>query len=291
MLYQSAAGGRWQACAGPVTVPAMLPEIRTAEGFTYRESGRADAPALALLHGIGSTSAAWRLQYGPLGEHFRVVAWDAPGYGGSAPLAGESPPAEDYARALARWLDALGIREAILGTNSWGTPTAVVFARLFPQRVRALVLGGPAAGWGWLPREERDRRLASRIKRARTLGMKTMREDDANELVAPGASDEVRQWIRSAEGLRVEGYVQAAHMLAAVDVVREATGLACPARVVAGELDKRTPPDANAKRIAAAMANARLVMIEDCGHLPHLEHPGRFNAEVLEAAREAGRPA
>ena len=116
-----------------------------------------------------ATSAAWRLQYGPLGERFRVVAWDAPGYGGSKPLPDDSPGAEDYARALARLMDALGVREAILGTNSWGTPTGVVFARLYPQRARALVLGGPAAGWGWLPKEERDRRLASRVRRARIV--------------------------------------------------------------------------------------------------------------------------
>src|SRR5687767_1628716 len=78
---------------------AMLPESQAAAGVSYRESGRKDAPVLVLLHGIGSTSAGWRLQYGPLGERFRVIAWDAPGYGGSAPLAGEAPPVEAYARA------------------------------------------------------------------------------------------------------------------------------------------------------------------------------------------------
>jgi pimeloyl-ACP methyl ester carboxylesterase len=269
----------------------MLPEPKTAAGLTYRESGRADAPALVLLHGIGSTSAGWRLQYGPLGEHFRVVGWDAPGYGGSRPLPGDSPAAEDYAQALARLLDALGIRQAIVGTNSWGTPTGVVFARLFPERVRALVLGGPTAGWGWLPAEERGRRLAARIKRVKTLGVKRMREDDAGELVAPGTRAEVIQWIRSAEGLSPEGYAQAARMMAAVDVAREAAQVKCPARVVAGELDKRTPPDSNAKRIAAALPKASLVMIPDCGHLPHLEHPDKFNAVVLEVLKEVGQPA
>ena len=78
----------------------MLPEPKFAADITYRESGGKDAPALVLLHGIGSTSAGWRLQYGPLGEHFRVIAWDAPGYGGSQPLPGEAPSAEAYARAL-----------------------------------------------------------------------------------------------------------------------------------------------------------------------------------------------
>ena len=67
----------------------------------WREAGAANgAPALVLLHGIGSTSAGWRLQYGPLGERFRVLAWDAPGYGGSTPLPGDSPSPEAYAQAL-----------------------------------------------------------------------------------------------------------------------------------------------------------------------------------------------
>jgi pimeloyl-ACP methyl ester carboxylesterase len=258
----------------------MLPESKSAAGFTYRESGRPDAPALVLLHGIGSTSAGWRLQYGPLGERFRVVAWDAPGYGGSTPLPGEAPSTEDYARALGRLLDALGIREAVIGTNSWGTPTGVAFARLFPQRVRALVLGGPAAGYGSLPKEERERRLAARLARVAELGMKKMREDDAPELVAPGTRAEVIGWITGAEGLHPEGYAQAMRMLAAADVAREAASVRCPVRVVSGELDKRTPPETNAKRIAAAAPNATLQMVPDCGHLPHLEYPEVFNAAV-----------
>jgi pimeloyl-ACP methyl ester carboxylesterase len=258
----------------------MLPESKSAAGFTYRESGRPDAPALVLLHGIGSTSAGWRLQYGPLGERFRVVAWDAPGYGGSKPLPGEAPSTEDYARALGGLLDALGIREAIVGTNSWGTPTGVAFARLNPQRVRALVLGGPAAGYGSLPKEERERRLAARLARVAELGMKKMREDDAPELVAPGTRAEVIGWITGAEGLHPEGYAQAMRMLAAADVAREAASVRCPVRVVSGELDKRTPPETNAKRIAAAAPNATLQMVPDCGHLPHLEYPEVFNAAV-----------
>jgi pimeloyl-ACP methyl ester carboxylesterase len=259
----------------------MLPETKTAADFTFRESGRRDALPLVLFHGIGSTSAGWRLQYGPLGAHFRVIAWDAPGYGGSKPLAGEAPSVEDYAQAAARLLDALGIHTAFVGTNSWGTPTGVVFARLFPQRVQALVLGGPTSGWGWMPAEERARRLAARIERVRTLGVVKMRATDAPELVAPGTRAEVLEWLKGAEGLNVAGYTQAAHMLAAVDVPREAAAVKCPATVVAGEMDRRTPPETNAKKIAAALPGSSLLMLPNCGHLPHLEYPDRFNAVVL----------
>jgi pimeloyl-ACP methyl ester carboxylesterase len=259
----------------------MLPEPKTAAGLTYRESGRPDAPALVLLHGIGSTSAGWRLQYEPLGRHFRVIAWDAPGYGGSKPLPVEAPGAEDYARALARLLDALGVASAIIGTNSWGTPTGVVFARRYPARVRALVLGGPTAGWGALPEEERAQRLAARLEHVAALGVKKMREQDAPELVAPGTRAEVLEWLKGAEGLSVAGYSQAARMMAAVDVPREIASVACPVTVVSGAQDRRTPPEAHARRIAAAAPNATLQMVPDCGHLPHLEHPEVFNAAVL----------
>ena len=268
----------------------MLPESQSAAGVTYRESGRNDAPALVLLHGIGSTSAGWRLQYGPLGERFRVIAWDAPGYGGSAPLAGEAPPVEAYARALAGLLDALGIQAALVGTNSWGTPTGVAFARLYPQRVRGLVLGGPTAGWGAEPLDERERRAAARIARVTELGMKKMRVEDAADLVAPGTRAEVLDWIRGAEGLHAAGYAQAVRMMAAVDVAREIAAVTCPVRVVSGELDTRTPPAANSKRIAAAAPNATLQMVPNCGHLPHLEYPEVFNAAVLQVLRALGQP-
>jgi pimeloyl-ACP methyl ester carboxylesterase len=268
----------------------MLPEPKTAADITYRESGRPDAPALVLLHGIGSTSAAWRLQYGPLGERFRVIAWDAPGYGGSKPLADEAPAAEAYARALARLLDALGVQEAIVGTSSWGTPTGVVFARLYPERVRALVLGGPTSGWGWMPEAERARRLAARLERVTTLGVEKMRAADAPELVAPGTRAEVLGWLQGAAGLSVPGYAQAARMLAAVDVPREIAAVRCPVTVVAGEQDRRTPPETNAKKIAAALPGAALLMIPHCGHLPHLEHPERFNALVLETSAARATP-
>ena len=269
----------------------MLPESQAAAAVTYRESGRRDAPALVLLHGIGSTSSAWRLQYGPLGERFRVIAWDAPGYGGSAPLAGEAPTAEAYARALAGLLDALAVRTALIGTNSWGTPTGVAFARLYPQRVRGLVLGGPAAGWGAEPPAERERRAAARIARVTELGMRKMREEDAADLVAPGTRAEVLQWIKGTEGLHAAGYAQAVRMMAAADVARDIAAVRCPVTVVSGELDRRTPPETNAKRIVAAAPQATLRVVPRCGHLPHLEFPEAFNAAVLEMHAAIGQPA
>jgi len=79
--------------------------------------------------------------------------------------------------------------------------------------------------------------------------------------------------------------------MAAADVAREAAHVKCPVRILSGELDQRTPPEQHAKRIAAALPNGALQMIPNCGHLPHLEHPGVFNAAVLEILASVPQPA
>ena len=59
--------------------------------FTCSEAG-AGTP-LVLLHGIGSAARAFDDQLAGLSDRLHVIAWDAPGYGGSTPLAPESPKA------------------------------------------------------------------------------------------------------------------------------------------------------------------------------------------------------
>ncbi len=64
--------------------PVQMLEISGATQ-AYRESGSGEQ-VLVLLHGISSGSGSWVQQLETLGHHFRVIAWDAPGYGLSDPL-------------------------------------------------------------------------------------------------------------------------------------------------------------------------------------------------------------
>ena len=67
-----------------MSLPALL-TIETERGaIAYRRAG--DGPPLVCLHGIGSGSASWAAQLEALAARFDVIAWDTPGYGGSAPL-------------------------------------------------------------------------------------------------------------------------------------------------------------------------------------------------------------
>ncbi|HEX2809418.1 MAG TPA: alpha/beta hydrolase [Kineosporiaceae bacterium] len=96
-------------------------DVVTACGLkiTYRRAGSGDA--LVLLHGgFGFDSRAWQPQFNELADEFTVVAWDAPGCGGS-----EDPPGSfriaDYADCLAGFLTALGLRRPhVLGISFGG---------------------------------------------------------------------------------------------------------------------------------------------------------------------------
>ena len=67
-----------------VTDPAPM---KTRDGrFGYEAAGDSALPPLVFLHGIGGAARAWRGQLDFFADRFRTIAWDMPGYGGSAPL-------------------------------------------------------------------------------------------------------------------------------------------------------------------------------------------------------------
>ena len=75
----------------------------------YREHGA--GPTIVLLHGISSGSSSW-VPVVPYLSHYRLLAWDAPGYADSQPLAEPRPRACDYAERLDDWLSALVLSAA-----------------------------------------------------------------------------------------------------------------------------------------------------------------------------------
>jgi Predicted hydrolases or acyltransferases (alpha/beta hydrolase superfamily) len=153
--------------------------------FTYAEAGI--GPALVLLHGIGSAARSWAHQLAGLSDEFRVIAWDAPGYGGSTPVTPERPDASDYAAALARLLDALKVEHLHLVGHSLGTVTALRFARQHTERVRSLTLASLSSGHAQLRPEDQKRLRDARLADLDTLGPKGMAQKRAPRLLSPAA--------------------------------------------------------------------------------------------------------
>ena len=101
-------------------------------------------PGLALLHAFPLDSSMWRHQVDALSDRFRVIAPDIPGFGQSAVSAGLT--LDSVADFVAELLDHLGMNErVVVGGLSMGGYSTLAFARLYPQRVRALILADTKA--------------------------------------------------------------------------------------------------------------------------------------------------
>lgn len=252
----------------------------------YREAG--SGPALVMLHGIGSGSGSFIRQLESLADRFRIIAWDAPGYGVSPPLPMPAPVAADYAAALAGLLDALGLDRVLLAGHSLGALTAGAFAVKHPQRLAGLILMNPAGGYGAADEAVRREKLEARLALMDRLGPRGMAEKRGAALVSPAASDDARRMVVwNMSQLRPDGHAQAAQMLASGRLAEDAARYAGPALVIGSSGDTVTP-EAGCRTIAAAFPRARYESIEGPGHASYLEAPDRINARIEAFAREIG---
>jgi pimeloyl-ACP methyl ester carboxylesterase len=260
--------------------------------ITYLEAGprTADAASLVILHGIGSAARSFRDQLDGLSRTYRVIAWDAPGYGGSTALAPFSPTADDYADRLAAFLDDLQLGNCHLLGHSLGCLMAARFAVRHPERVRSLSLCSIAAGHGTMPAAERQKLLDQRISDVATLGAREMARARGPRLLGPKASSEaIRRVIETMGAIHPAGYSQAAHLLSTGDVKSDVARLPAglPLQIIYGDADVITPPARNLE-VAALRPGVPVTVIPGTGHALYLEQPGLFNAAVarfLEAAR------
>lgn len=246
---------------------------------SHREAGMAAGVTHVLLHGIGSASGSWVRQLDRArGLPLRLLAWDAPGYGGSDPVKADWPRAGDYAERLWAWLDALGVHTPVtLVGHSLGALMAARAAVQAPQRVQRLVLLSPAAGYGNAEPAVREQKLRDRLATLERLGPQGMAQARAAAMLSPGAPAELVDAVRDSMAQVIPaGYTQAARLLAHGTLAADLAQLQCPLAVASGNADGITTPAA-----CQAVALAGGVAWNDLGSVGHacpLEAPGPVNA-------------
>ncbi|GAB3626247.1 alpha/beta hydrolase [Pandoraea terrae] len=269
--------------------------VATAAGtIGYRMAGEGGVPVV-LLHGIGSGAASWLAQFEAPGLAATLYAWDAPGYGGSTPVAAAEPQAEDYAAALNAWLTALGLTDVVLVGHSLGAIMAASFAKRWPQRVRGLFLCSPAAGYGRADATVRAGKRDARLAMLAALGPEGMAAQRSDNLVAPEAGEQARAWVKwNMARILPEGYRQATHLLANADLAEDLAAYVAagghPVAVAVGASDAVTPPG-GCGTIADA-AGVPLRVIDHAGHASYIEAPELLNAllaELIGRVRAGGR--
>ena len=245
---------------------------KTSKGISYRETGAGQA--LVMLHGIGSSSASWLNQLEGL-KGYRLIAWDAPGYGESAFLSNPNPLPRDYAEELHAFLDRLLLKDVVLVGNSLGCLMAGAYAAAHPERVRSMILLDPAAGHAGDESKQRER-----LRQFEELGPEGLAEKRSPTLFGKGSPPEAVELMRwTQRRIRPQGYRQAVHCLTHGRLAEDARKFQKKVLVACGSEDIVTP-EASCKAVAAAYPRSEYRSLAGVGHVPHLEVPETVHALI-----------
>ncbi len=245
----------------------------------YREQSLVSAPTLVLLHGISSGAGSWE----KLAKHlpgYRLLAWDAPGYGESWPLEVKAPRAADYADRLEAWLAGLGVQRCVLVGHSLGAIMAGAYLAAYPSRVAGVVLADPAQGYGDADEAKRDEVYRSRWTQLMEQGHGAYAKARAPRLLREGADPAEIARVEAEMGkLHVEGFAQAGWMLANDQLGRYlARTTAVPTLVICGDEDRITPPED--ARVLASRLGVPYRDIPRAGHASYIDAPAAFAAAL-----------
>lgn len=246
--------------------------------IAYERAG--SGPPLVLLHGGLSDHREWRRQIDGLSDAFTVVAWDAPGCGGSS----DPDPSfrmPDYADRLAAFIEALGLDPPYVLGLSWGSTLTLELYRRRPDLPRGLVLTAAYAGWaGSLPAEEVARRLETTLADLDALAPQAFVRTWVPSLFTPAAPvDVVEEYVNVMASFHAAGVPTMLRAMAESDLREVLPTIAVPTLLLYGELDQRSPLPV-AEAMHAAIPDSTLIVLPEAGHMANLEAPDRFNAAV-----------
>lgn len=247
-----------------------------------------------LIHGLGSNKTSFFETVSALTPRHTVHAIDLPGFGSSSKPLRAPYDAAWFARSVIRFMDAMGIERAHLVGNSLGGRVAIEVGLREPGRVQSLSLLCSSMAW----RRRRHFVPVVRLLRPELAAIPhsfsgpLVRQQfwsmfSRPERIHPSAADvAVEEFLRTYKSVsaRVAFSASARHIY-----LEEPNGprgfytrlreLEPPAMFVWGDEDPLVPL-AFARYVNDALPDARQVVLEQCGHVPQVEHPVDANALV-----------
>jgi pimeloyl-ACP methyl ester carboxylesterase len=248
--------------------------------IAYDESGK--GLPVVLLHGFPFSRSMWRPQVPALSGNYRVITPDLRGLGESS-LGGEVSRMDEMAKDVAALMDHLGIDRPVIGGLSMGGYVALSYYRMFPLRVRALVLADTR------PQADTEESRAIRLvqaDRVRNAGMEEFAESFPAKVFAPASMKDdptlASNLLQMMLDNKPEGVAAALlGMAERQDHTYLLPRILAPTLIVVGSEDTVTPPP-DAELMHREIRGSRLVVIQGSGHVSNLERPGEFNDSLLD---------
>jgi pyruvate dehydrogenase E2 component (dihydrolipoyllysine-residue acetyltransferase) len=243
-------------------------------GRTLRclELGSGGVPVL-LLHGFGGDLNTWMFNQPALCADHRTLALELPGHGLSSKDVGAGDPAF-FTDVMEAALGALEVERAHVVGHSMGGALAVALATQRPERIASLSLLAPVGLGPDINGAFIDTFMRASRRREAVQALQLLVHDP--KLISRTMVEEFLRY------KRLDGVAQALETIArawfpqgrqSVDLIDALRAVAVPVQVIWGQED-RIIPVAHAKE---APPSAHVHVLNDAGHLPHMEKAGEVN--------------
>jgi pimeloyl-ACP methyl ester carboxylesterase len=274
----------------------------TADGVRLHYIERGEGPTLVLLHGNGVFAEDFD-HSGLLdraAQHYRVIAFDRPGFGYSERPRSKVWTPQAQARLLRHALQELGVDSAIVLGHSWGTLVALSMALDAPDFVRGLVLlsgyyypslradvlsSGPAVPIvGDLMRYTISPIVGRMLWRPIAKRAFAPMDVDVRFRALP-----VWMMLRPSQ-LRASAAEAALMIPSAMALAKRYQELKVPAVIMSGTQDLIADFSHNSERLSERMPDGELQLQPGVGHMTHYAHPEQVVAAVDSIAARVGEP-
>ncbi|MGB8509195.1 MAG: alpha/beta fold hydrolase [Pyrinomonadaceae bacterium] len=273
----------------------------------YRFAGRADAPPLVFVHGIGAgaRSFMWRRNFEPLSHEARVYAVDLLGFGYSDKPAGAPYSADLYVELLADFLREVVKRPAIVVASSLGAAYVIHVAAENPELIHSLVLVSPTGADNLNSRPGMTGAAFYGLLHSPVLGTSFYNAVASERSIGDYARDQLFYDRRFATPRLLAHYYSVSHLPGAqyaitaflsgylnTDIREPFAHLAQAITLVWGRQDEANPIE-QAALLLRINPRARLEIFDRCRMMPQEEHAERFNILLRDVlrTRSAGQAA
>ncbi len=261
--------------ASAQTQPSLPPEktaVVYGENIRYIEAGQ--GPTAILLHGLGSVKEIWSANIGALSAKYHVYAPDQIGFGHS-----DKPLLEykitTFVDFLHAFMQSQNLSKATLVGNSLGGWIAIDFAARHPEMVDKLILVDSAGlPWGKAP--------AVDLNPASLADMRTLIDSifyDKKMVTEQFVLQAFTNHVRNNDGYTIQRTLAGLAQNQFEDA--KLSSIHAPTLVVWGREDELIPVSSGEK-LRDGIPQAKLVVFEQCGHIPQLEKPAEFNQALID---------
>ena len=269
------------------------------EGVRTRYFVSGEGAPLILLHGVGLSADTFFLNMDAIGTCRTVYAVDMLGHGFTETVLyeGGAPHAFLVEHVIA-FADALGLKQFAIGGSSFGAQIAALVYFSVTERISKLVVIG--SGSSFNSEEEQMATLGNVYKNAITAMNDPTWEScvkrienicyDAStvrpEIILLQLTSYARPEIKSAYEATLRGMTDP-EMARRYRILERLPEIDVPTLLIWGRQDTRGKWQ-RAEQAATMIKDARLVIFEECGHLPYMEKPDEFNKAMISFLSEHG---